>query len=132
MLQRLLALFQRLAQQLRREMAEKLRGGQGVDGRALPRKVIPNGRPLGFGRRATGLPGVLTRGAITARQDGFDIRYTDPHLAFFHAGTRRQVARPVVGASGAQTQRAVQAVVDEVEREAIRLGVATPRAGGRR
>lgn len=123
MLSRLLALYQRVARLLRREMADKLRSGRGVDGRVLPAKIHPNGRPLGYARRATGLPGVLERGTVAATQEGFTIAYADAHLSYFHWGTRRQVARPVVGLSKAQVGRVLQGVIGEMQREAGRLGI---------
>lgn len=134
MLARLRALFQRIGAALRKEMAAKLRQGKGITGRQLPRKKVPNGRPLGFDTRSRGLPGVLERGKVAVTGESVTVSYADAHLTYFHFGTSRgQVARPVVGVAQAQAQRFMGQVVAEVEREAIRTGIfkKAKRGGGR-
>jgi hypothetical protein len=109
-------------------MAVRLDAGRSVAGTTLPRKVIPNGRPLGYGESVTGVPGRLRRGAVRVFLAGFDVVYPEGKVGWFHRGRPgRQVPRPIVGLTAAQARR----WAGELRAEVARQLTAQLRRGGR-
>lgn len=91
------ALFQRFAEMIRDRMVERIRRGEGVNGRLHERmKPRSDGLPLG-GR----LPEVIQKATITVQPDGFTLEWPDSvggyALDGFHYGGPNQIPRPVIG-----------------------------------
>lgn len=93
-------LWRRLAKEAMRGASARLRQRRGVDGRLLPDKRRPNGRPLGFGRSRGGVPGYLAKGRVRVFLAGFVVGYSgEPKVGWFHRGfpPGGRPPRPVVG-----------------------------------
>lgn len=89
-------LFRLQADEAKQQMALWLLGGRGVGGRFLRPKKIPNGRPLGFGKTTTGIPGRLRRGRRVVVENGWDVHH-DVRTDWFDRGAGYAPARPVRG-----------------------------------
>ena len=116
----LTAFFKRAAEQAKRQMAAKLSSGRGVRGRVLPKKKVSNGRPLGFGESAQGIPGLLREGPVRAFRNGFTIFYKSRRkVGWFHRGFQPQnrPPRPVAGLSKAQEDRILKDATDEAAKQ---------------
>lgn len=112
------------ARQAAASMARRLTQRRGVDGRFLPDKRRPNGRPLGFGRSVLGIPGLLRRGRVRVTRAGFAISFErTPKVGWFHRGYRPQnrVPRPIAGIPVSEQQEIVREAADEAARQITRL-----------
>ncbi len=109
-------LFRRLGRRSAVEAGRRLRRGRGRFGRLAGKREL-DGRPLG-GR----LPGVLARARVRARDDGFDEIHPSQAVTFFHRGSPRQRARPIVGLSRDQERAFARVVLDHLVSEAERMG----------
>lgn len=116
--------FANRAKEVRAEMARFLRRGRGVGGRFLRQKKANNGRPLGFGRTASGIPGLLSRGRIRAFRSGFVISYRNsPKVGWFHRGFRpdNRPSRPIVGVSNRRQTEILEEAANEVALQINRI-----------
>ena len=114
---------------VKRGQARRLRQGRGVSGRALPRKKRPNGRPLGYGKSVSGLPGRLMRASVRVFLSGFDLISQGPKVGWFHRGYQPQnrPPRPIMGV----TKRERAEILEKARETAARQINRAVRARGR-
>ncbi len=107
------AWWREVADKVKRRASRRLSAGRGVGGRSLRRKERPDGKRLG----GTRLPGLLRRGTVAVRRDGFSIRFHEL-VGLFHRGSRRRgrVPRPIVGI----TRKERAEIIAETRREAVK------------
>lgn len=118
-------LHQKQAERWRREAATKLRQSRGTGGQGLAPKKRPNGRPLGFGISAGGIPARIRRGKIRALLTGYDVTVVGRTIGdvIFDTGSRRQVRRPYAGLSARQLKKNARELLGAITQEGRRLGV---------
>jgi hypothetical protein len=117
--------FEGLGKQARAEIVAKSVRQVGVNGQTWPRKVIPNGSPLGTDRSSEGIFGRFRRAKVKALSNGFEITPPGGPLSdiIFHTGRGGQVARPYIGLSRAQVDRFTKETLKFLQAEAKRLGL---------
>ncbi len=99
-------------------MAKRLQGRRGVGGRFLAAKKRPNGRPLGVGKSARGIIGLLAGATVVGKLKGFTLFFKFPtgrgRVSWFHFGRPPvQVPRPVAGmGKGEEKQVAFRAAIE--------------------
>lgn len=108
-----------------RQAANKLLRRRGVHGQTLANKKHPNGRPLGFGKSARGLPGMIRKAPRSIFEAGFNVVFPEIKLTVFHYGRAdgTQVPRPVLGFSQRQLTENARELNKEIIKQGKRAGL---------
>lgn len=106
-----------LAKDSRERSIQRLKRRRSVSGGALPKKKVPDGRPLGGD-----LPGALKAGRVFLDSKGFSVIYSRV-VEEFDRGGRGKPARPIVGIDRAQREEYQRRMKASLIEEARRLGI---------
>ena len=110
------ALFRSLGQDAKRRIADRLRRGQGFEGRLEPKEESGGGR---LGGR---LPAAISAGRVRARPESFEISFGSNSLEKFHNGDPGP-PRPIIGLTAEDRSVFRARAVRDLIADGKRLGI---------